>query len=328
MGYSVLGLLIQQVSGQSYQAYMQTHLFAPLQMRQTFTDRAEAQAHRAASGHRYWFGLPVAGELAEDRASLPSGGVIASAEDVAHFLIAQLNGGRFNDTAILSAAGLAEMQRPIAPLGPDEFYAMDWGVGQIGDLNALFKGGAWADFKAQMILIPERRLGLVVLMNANKQLDTALGDRRLVMMPYNVAELLLGQPTTPFPADPKPTLLYATLFLVVAVQVGGMTRTVRLLWRWRRQPEQDLASRKTLVRRLELPLLGNLSWGLVVLLWPRLFGGSLSNIIYGAPDFGYTLLVSGVVALAWGIIRTVALLWLFRATGSRASAVTETPLRA
>jgi len=48
MGYSILGLLIQEVSGQSYESYMQAHLFRPLQMRQTFTDRAEARAHGAA----------------------------------------------------------------------------------------------------------------------------------------------------------------------------------------------------------------------------------------------------------------------------------------
>lgn len=328
-GYWVLGLLIQQVSGQSYETYMQSHLFTPLQMRQAFTDRAEAQAHGAASGHRYWFGLPVAGELAEDRANLPAGGLIASAEDVAHFLIAQLNGGRFGEAAILSAAGLAEMQRPVVPLGPDEFYAMDWAVGQIGGTTTLFKGGALADFKAQMLLLPERRLGLVVLMNANKQLETALGDRRLVMLPYNIAELLLSQPTTAFPADPKPVLLYATLFLVVVVQVGGMLlRTVRRVQRWRRQPKQRPAGRQALLTHLGLPLLGNLGWGLLALLWPKLFGGSLSLIIYGAPDVGYSLLVSGVVALAWGVIRTVALWWVFRATESQISAATGTPARA
>ena len=37
-GYMILGLLVQQISGQPYEAYMREHLFAPLEMRQTFTD--------------------------------------------------------------------------------------------------------------------------------------------------------------------------------------------------------------------------------------------------------------------------------------------------
>jgi CubicO group peptidase (beta-lactamase class C family) len=197
-GYMILGLLIQEVSGQPYPNYMREHVFAPLQMDQAFPEWAEAHAHGAATGHRYWFGMPVTGQMAIDRAILPAGGHLsASAEDVAHFLIAQLNGGRFGDSSILSAAGIAEMLRPVIPHdGGHEFDAMDWTIGPIGGVTAIYKGGDNPDFKTQMILIPERRLGLVVLMNANKGLDSALGDLRLPMIPYNVAELLLRQPPT------------------------------------------------------------------------------------------------------------------------------------
>jgi CubicO group peptidase (beta-lactamase class C family) len=92
-GYMILGLLVQQLSGQPYEAYMHEHIFAPLEMRQTFTDWTAARAHGAASGHRYWLGLAIAGDMPVDRGSLPAGAhTSASAEDVAHFLIAQLTG--------------------------------------------------------------------------------------------------------------------------------------------------------------------------------------------------------------------------------------------
>jgi CubicO group peptidase (beta-lactamase class C family) len=130
-GYQILGLIIQEVSGQSYEEYMREHLFTPLQMQQTFTDWTEARSHGAASGYQYWFGVPLPSEQAIDRSGLPSGGQLSgSAEDVAHshFLVAQLNGGRFGTTAILSPAGIAEMQRPVIPHADgQEFDAMDWG---------------------------------------------------------------------------------------------------------------------------------------------------------------------------------------------------------
>jgi hypothetical protein len=296
-------------------------------MHQTFTDRTAAQAHGAASGHRYWFGVPIAGELAVDRAGLPAAGVIASAEDVAHFLIAQLNGGHYGDTTILSADGIAEMQRPIAPLGPDEFYAMDWTVGQIGGETALYKGGALADFKSQMVLLPERHMGVVVLMNANKQFHTGLGDMRLPLIPYNVVELLLGQPATDFPASPIPTLLYVALFLTLVVQVSGMLRAVRQLRCWHNRSKQRPVDRPGLVTHLVLPLLTNLGWGLFALLWPRLFDAPLSYLIYVAPDIGYILLISGVVALAWGIIRSVLLLRLLRPAECRTATAPGTLVR-
>lgn len=327
-GYWVLGLLIQEVSGQSYEAYMRTHLFDPLQMQQTFTDWMAARTHGAASGHRYWFGVPVASAFPLDRAGLPSGGVIASATDVAHFLIAQLNGGRFGDGAILSAAGVAEMQRPVAPLGADEFYAMDWRVGQIGGVKTLAKGGALTDFKSQMVLIPERRIGVVVLINANKTLDTIVGDRRLPLLPYNVVELLLAQPVTVFPASRLLPLLYTALCLAVALQVAGMIRTIRRLRRWQTQPEQRPTGWHGLVTHLMLPLVVNGGWGLCTLLWPALFHAPLSYALYSIPDFSYTLLISGVVALAWAVIRTGLLLRLLRRGESRVSPTTSIPVSA
>ena len=56
--YSLLGLIIEAASGESYEAYIHGHIFAPLEMRHSFTTRAEASQHGLAVGHRYWFALP------------------------------------------------------------------------------------------------------------------------------------------------------------------------------------------------------------------------------------------------------------------------------
>ena len=76
--------------------------------------------------------------------------------------------------------------------------------------------------------------------------------------------------------------------------------------------------------RLGLPLLCNLGWGLFTLMGvPKLFGAPLSYLIYVAPDFGYTLLVSGVVALAWGVVRTLLVCGLLRDRPTAAVAALE-----
>jgi CubicO group peptidase (beta-lactamase class C family) len=308
-GYITLGLLVQELSGQPYEAYMRAHLYGPLAMRQTFTDWSEARSHGAASGHRYWFGAPLDGELAVNRGNLPAGAhTSASAEDVAHFLIAQLNGGRYGTTAMLSPAGIAAMQRPV-PRSADgaDFHAMGWdSVSAISNVTTIVKTGAGGDFFSLMLLLPERRLGMVVLINANKGLGSPLGDERLMMLPYNVAELLLGESPTVFPAAPTPPLLYAVLFLSVVVQVAGMARTVLLLRRWRAQPQQRPDRPRVIALGIALPLALNLGWGLLALLGvPVVLGVPLSLLNYMAPDFGATLLVSGVVALVWSIVRTL-----------------------
>jgi hypothetical protein len=180
-----------------------------------------------------------------------------------------------------------------------------------------------------MLLLPVRRLGLVVLMNANMGLDSALGDERLSLLPSNVAEMLLGQQPTVFAADPKPSLFYAILLLAIIVQAAGMARTVMLLRRWRDQPHVHPQGVAALVTRLGLPLLCNLGWSLFALVGvPKLFGMPLSQIIYIAPDFGYTLLVSGVVALSWAIARTALLWWVLRTAQRAVSVMIGAPIEA
>src|SRR5215216_1149543 len=41
--YDTLGLLVQVVAGQSYEAYVEQHIFAPLRMRNSFTSKVAAE---------------------------------------------------------------------------------------------------------------------------------------------------------------------------------------------------------------------------------------------------------------------------------------------
>jgi CubicO group peptidase (beta-lactamase class C family) len=318
VGYMILGLLIQQVSGQPYAHYMRVHVFAPLQMGQAFLEWTDAKAHGAASGYRYWFGIPMPGEMAIDHAMLPAGAHLAgSAEDVAHFMIAQLNAGRFGTTSILSPQGIAEMQRPIGPQGDSFFYAMDWGVRPIGGVPAVMKGGDNADFKTQIILFPEQRLGLVVLMNTNNLWGSHLGDLRIPAVAVNAAELLVGQPPTVFPVSRTPTLFLGVLLFAVAVQAAGMARTGLLLRRWHCRLEQRPQGWRAVAVRMGLPLVCNVVWGLVALVGvPMLFGLPLSYVRYAAPDFGAILVASGVIALGWSILRSALAFWVLRKPGA------------
>jgi hypothetical protein len=119
------------------------------------------------------------------------------------------------------------------------------------------------------------------------------------------------------------------LFLAVIVQAAGTARTLRLLRRWRDYSEVRPQGRSALVRRLGLPLLCNLGWSLFALVGvPTLFGMPLAHLIYAAPDFGYTLLVSGVIALGWGIARTAVLWWVLRTKQRAVSVVIGTPAKA
>jgi CubicO group peptidase (beta-lactamase class C family) len=91
INYSVLGLIVQTVSGQTYESYIQKHIFDPLQMHHSFTSEADAKPQGLAAGNRYWFGRPTAAHVPYNRGLNPAGYLISSADDMAHYLIAQLD---------------------------------------------------------------------------------------------------------------------------------------------------------------------------------------------------------------------------------------------
>jgi hypothetical protein len=67
-----------------------------------------------------------------------------------------------------------------------------------------------------------------------------------------------------------------------------------------------------------LPLVWNLLWVIVVLVGlPKAFGTSLSVLVTGMPDIGLTLVVSGLIALVWGPLRTALAFLALRTVNAR-----------
>jgi CubicO group peptidase (beta-lactamase class C family) len=101
--YDILGLIVQEVSGQSFEAYVEEHIYTPLEMSNSYTSKAEADVNGLAVGHTYFFGSArVSDDAPYPRRKLPSGFLISFAEDLGHYLIAQLNGGNYGGKQILA----------------------------------------------------------------------------------------------------------------------------------------------------------------------------------------------------------------------------------
>lgn len=175
--YTIAGYIIQQVSGQSYTSYVQQHIFAPLGMTHTYAMSGTVSEPGLTPGNLSWFGVisqPVTDTVAPP--IVPEGeGFISSASDMTHYLIAQMNGGVYNGTRIVSAKALQEMHAPLSPpaapgLIPDATsYGMGWGVGTISGQPVIVHGGQSHDFDAEMAILPEQKIAVVVLMNQQPQ---------------------------------------------------------------------------------------------------------------------------------------------------------------
>jgi len=315
INYSVLGLIVQTVSGQSYETYIQAHIFDLLEMQNSFTSQAETQPQGLATGYHYAFGMPIAVDVPYNRGLLPAGYLISSAEDMTHYLIAQLNDGGYEGAALLSPAGLVETHNPAVPTPAENTsYGMGWFVGPINGIPAVHHQGETFNFHSNMILIPESQLGIVVLINGENSMDLMFGTARIADISEGVASLLAGQQPPSPPSNTSVWVVYSMLIALIVVQVGGVIRSM-----WKFQSGRLVDGQIRMGRHILLPLLLNLVWALITLLiLPKIiFGLPLTILATGLPDLGYTLLVSGLIALGWGILRTV---FVYSASRARSKA--------
>jgi CubicO group peptidase (beta-lactamase class C family) len=282
--YNVLGLLVQVVSGLSYEDYVQMRIFEPLAMRNSYTSAAAAGQHRLATGHQRWFGYPRPAATIFNRGDLPAGFLIASAEDLGHYLIAHLNGGRYGANVLLSGQGTAALHEPGSEIAPGSFYAMGWGVTDIDGFRTILHSGSNDNFRSHLVLLPAQQLGFAILMNVND----AVRSERLDGLRTGVAHLLVGRQPPPVAPNWPGWLATWLLLALLLAEAVGLWRAVA---RWRRgRPARRWPSRLALVWRLLLPAL--LLAGL-----PLLVQLPLRLLFVVQPDLAWTMLLTAALSL-------------------------------
>src|SRR6266566_3931121 len=193
--YDVLGLIVQTVSGQSYATYVQQHIFAPLQMHDSFASEQEARHDGLAQGYRWLFGVPVPFDHYEAFA-VPAGFLVSSAEDMTHYLVAQMNGGRFGSATVLSPTGIATMHAPAVALteGVETgSYGMGWNNGTLAGIPAIWHDGAEPNVSTRLLIEPQTHWGAILLVNANNFIPLAGANSALTSLEAGVTRLLAGQ---------------------------------------------------------------------------------------------------------------------------------------
>ncbi len=325
--YSVLGLLVQTDSGQPYETYMQQHIFAPLQMSQSFASEQDARRDGLAQGYQVWFGLPVPTTLPSPRDLLPAGYLISTAGDMAHYLIAQLNGGRFENTAVLSAAGIATLHAPAAVMFPGTSYGMGWANGSINGVPAIWHNGSTGNFYSDMILVPSSQWGIVVLSNESGLPGLLTGSVENIA--GGVMNRLVGQKLPP--AGLSVGTLYLILDgLLVLISALVLWSALRLP-RWSEQFGRRWRQPGRWKRGFNIVRIGvRLVWELILpalLLGLPILNGYLTwrALFFNAPDIVSWLLVIFALLLITAIIRLVLMVRVLRRGSVDRPAVTPVP---
>jgi len=309
--YVTLGMVVQAVSGTSYEAYIQEHIFKPLEMNNSFTSQVDAQQHDMSAGYRQWFGFPMlASDLPYPRGMVPAGYLISSAEDLGHYMIAQMNAGQYKDVSIVSSHTIETLHAPAvsaAPEGyhrqPSGYYGMGWYVIEMNNTPVLVHDGDTPNFHADMIFIPARKWGIVLLVNTNTVL---LGDG-IRNVSAGVANILMGQK----PSLVEPDMKIYTLYIFFISFLGfEFFKLGRFIFTLRRQNQRNQFVSASWFKQIVLPVL----IGLIVALWmlimmPLMFKVPWQVMIRNQPDLAWVILLGGFLALLNGILKSIQNAW-------------------
>jgi len=147
-------------------------VFDPIGLKHTAvcTDPAKVSSNYAVS---YGYYLPK-GTLqlrempdAQARAGAPAFGICSTLNDMANYVIVQLNDGSVpGGTKVVSAENLAETRKPLVKVDGNTSYGMGWMTGRLQGVAAVYRSGSMDSFKTEMVLIPQDKLGILVVANS------------------------------------------------------------------------------------------------------------------------------------------------------------------
>jgi len=173
-GYTLASLVVTASAGvgdAGYERLVHDRVFSPAKMTSATFDAAEAERADHATGYEHddHGKLTRAITLAEFECPLrrPSGGVVATPSDYAHFAKLLLaNGGE----GALDEAGVAAMETSHASTHAVDTQAYGYGLfrqhGPYTDDDLLFHAGSVPGFSSKMLLIPAKNFGVIAFANA------------------------------------------------------------------------------------------------------------------------------------------------------------------
>jgi CubicO group peptidase (beta-lactamase class C family) len=189
--YIVAGELVTQVSGQPWESFVRERIFAPMGMKTAVSDEQDrfATANRAQPHARLDPRLRGLGEqqVLPEREGLgqvgaPAGGLSWSANDFAKWMQLQLAQGKVpggDGKRLYSEASAREMWSPQVPVPIRTYpvpiaditpqfsgYGFGWNVQDYRGIKVIQHGGAVFGVLAFVVLVPERDLGIALMINS------------------------------------------------------------------------------------------------------------------------------------------------------------------
>ncbi|MCH8907728.1 MAG: serine hydrolase, partial [Candidatus Heimdallarchaeota archaeon] len=203
-GFTMLGRIIEVVSRQPLTDFMGEHILLPLEMKKSSfleedfkNDDSLSLAYKTISKNKKQFIQEA--RYVSDKFGYAAGGLFCSVVEMANYTIMNLNGGIFNGKQIISKESLNQIHdfqftESYPSTDMTEFYGnygktgygFGWAVhDDFYGHKLIHHSGSWLGASAWHALIPELKLGVVML--ANKHPSPRIFAQAIMFVPLTLA---------------------------------------------------------------------------------------------------------------------------------------------
>jgi CubicO group peptidase (beta-lactamase class C family) len=200
--YMAAGYLVEILSEQSWEAFVQQHIFQPLEMERSNFDIMQTAREAGDYSHPY---REIGDEVKEipfyaaQAAIAPAGAIVSTIMEMSHWVSMHLNRGTYKETRIISEQQVQQLHAPQMvmpqisqyPEIPFSSYAMGWVVEPYRGFPMIDHSGGIDGFRSLTTLFPTEQIGIVVLSN--------MGHLNIPeILTYHIFERLAGLSETPW----------------------------------------------------------------------------------------------------------------------------------
>lgn len=175
LGYNVAAMAIDAVRPEGWRRYMAQHLYAPLGMRHTFTRVSGLNRDRMAMPHdlRADGSQPTLPFLKTDATMNSAGGHLATLDDLARWVLVQLDSGAIEGRQVFPKAAIVRSQTQLAAQTRAQAkrfaffdrtgWSAGWDIGTYEGERMVSRFGSYSTTRSHLSMLPGRRIGVVAM---------------------------------------------------------------------------------------------------------------------------------------------------------------------
>lgn len=194
--FTILGLIVEEVSQMSFKDYVKENILKPLKMdRSLFSQEDFEKAMNKITGYAQKTPESQIEALKPPFDSLlyAPGGLISSVEEMIHYMLALMNNGIYEGKQVITTTSIGKMWSKHIKIPNDTSYLMTekghygyaWMIEEFMGTTLIHHGGNITTSSAMCAMIPEQKMGVII--GVNREPGPAIGA-----IASGILALLLG----------------------------------------------------------------------------------------------------------------------------------------